>query len=263
MHIADPPPPGEVLVRLLRIGSSAAAADSRVLDEEEQRRAAGFQDSAARERFLVSHTGLRKLLGTRLGIAPQDVCLVREPCGMPGCDRPHGRPAVAGATGLEFSMSHAADLVLYALAGTPVGVDVEAEEVAGECGTTDMTGTERHTRRLHPREQAELAALPTERRARALLGCWVRKEAYFKGLGTGLAAGSRRHYVGLAEADAHADHAGAAGRAGGGCRAGPAGWVLADVPVPEGYRAAVALRTAHAETGAGPLTVRVEELLLE
>ncbi|UNZ22044.1 4'-phosphopantetheinyl transferase superfamily protein [Streptomyces sp. 891-h] len=247
--MADLPPPGEVVVRLLRIGSSTAAADSRILDEEERRRAAGFQDPAARERFRVSHIGLRTLLGARLGVRPQDVTLTREPCGVPGCGRPHGRPAVAGATGLEFSMSHAGDVVLYALAGAAVGVDVEAEEIARD-------GVERRARRLHPQERAELAALPAERRARALLGCWVRKEAYFKGLGTGLAAGTRRHYVGLAVRDA--DRPGRPEDGTGSAHTGPGGWGLAEVPVPAGYRAAVALRTARP----GPPTVRAAPLRL-
>lgn len=225
--------------------SAAAAARAGVLDAEEAERAAGFQDPAARTRFLTSHVGLRVLLGARLGTAPQDVTLVRERCGMPGCRKPHGRPAVAGHPGVHFSLSHAGDVALYALAASPVGADIESLELAGE-------GLERMARRLHPAERRALDTLSPTVRREALLGCWVRKEAFLKGIGTGLPGGIGAHHVGLAAALAPSW-----------APPGPDGWALLDVPAPDGCHAAVALRL-HGPAGHGRLpTIRTSRLLLE
>ncbi|WP_329223567.1 4'-phosphopantetheinyl transferase superfamily protein [Streptomyces sp. NBC_01485] len=230
----------------LRIPDHAAAAAARagILDAEEARRAAGFQDPAARTRFVTSHVGLRVLLGARLGTAPQDVVLVRERCGMPGCEKPHGRPAVADHPGVHFSLSHAGDVALYALAASPVGADIESPELAGD-------SLERMARRLHPDERRALDTLPPTVRQEALLGCWVRKEAFLKGIGTGLPGGVGVHHVGLAAALAPPW-----------APSVPDGWALLDVPAPDGCHAAVALRLQGPATGRLP-TMRTSRLLLE
>ncbi|GAA0701442.1 4'-phosphopantetheinyl transferase superfamily protein [Streptomyces malaysiensis subsp. malaysiensis] len=225
----DRPGPGEVAVWLLRIPPSAAAAAAvaeGTLDEGERERAARLRSEVARERYVTSHVGLRTLLGGYLGIAPADVVFTRETCGMPDCDKPHGRPALAGEDTLHFSLSHSGDAALCAVARAPVGADVE-ERDPGRVGTrlTGLIG------QLHPEERAAVDALPEELREEAFLGCWVRKEAYLKGIGTGLPGGIGAHHVGLAEGLAPAD-----------APSGPSGWAFADLDAPPGYHAAVAVR---------------------
>ncbi|MEV8034403.1 4'-phosphopantetheinyl transferase superfamily protein [Streptomyces sp. NPDC086182] len=246
-----PAGPCEVAVWTLWIPDHAAvAADSAwTLGAEETERAARFQDPAARERYVTSHVGLRVLLGGYLGMAPQDVGFLRERCGMPDCERPHGRPVIAGPPGPHFSLSHAEDAALYAIATSPVGADIESAGLVGD-------GLERAGGRFHPAERRAVAALSPALRERALLGCWVRKEAYLKGIGTGLAGGLGRHHVGLAEELAPPW-----------APPGPAGWSLADVKAPDGYRAAVAVRDEDAPDGTGRPggprpSVRVAELRL-
>ncbi|MFH8368757.1 4'-phosphopantetheinyl transferase family protein [Streptomyces sp. NPDC018031] len=236
------PGPGEVAVWLLHIPGSVRAAADRdgVLDAEERGRAARLRDGTHRERYRASHVGLRMLLAGYLGGDPADIRFVREPCGMPECDEPHGRPAVAGHPGLHFSMSHAADAALYAVAADAVGADIDALRIRR--GGAALLG------HLHPLEQAAIAALPEELREEAFLGCWVRKEAYLKGIGTGLPGGIRSNHVGLP-----------AGLAPGG-PPGPAGWAITDVEAPDGYRAAVAVRTP--EPAAGPPVVTLGRMRL-
>jgi 4'-phosphopantetheinyl transferase len=198
------------------------AAPGKILDAQERHRAAAFHRQRDRERYAAAHLGLRELLGAYLGVDPAAVPFIREPC--PGCGGPHGRPAVAGVP-LHFNMSHAGDLVLYAFAGTPVGADVETvqplsvvDQVAGS---------------LHPSERAELAGLPASRRPEAFGRCWTRKEAYLKGIGTGLSQDPSVSYVGTGPDPVPV---------------GP--WTLADIPigavsgVDTGYAAALALRDA-------------------
>src|SRR5215216_3290926 len=78
--------------------------DLSLLDQEERRRAASLRDSADRAGYITAHVGLRRLLGDHLGIAPQEVSLIREPC--PCCGALRGRPAVGGSSRpLHFSLS--------------------------------------------------------------------------------------------------------------------------------------------------------------
>ncbi|MGV9855008.1 4'-phosphopantetheinyl transferase family protein [Streptomyces sp. NPDC003442] len=225
----DRPGPGEVAVWLLRIppyAAAAAAVAEGMLDEHERERAARLRSDLLRERYVTSHVGLRTLLGGYLGIDPAEVAFTRETCGMPDCDKPHGRPALAGEDALHFSLSHSGDAALCAVAGAPVGADVEERDPkrAGD-RLTGLVG------QLHPGERAAIDALPEELRAEAFLGCWVRKEAYLKGIGTGLPGGIGAHHVGLAE-----------GLAPAGAPPGPRGWAFADLDAPPGYHAAVAVR---------------------
>ncbi|AGP57577.1 4'-phosphopantetheinyl transferase family protein [Streptomyces rapamycinicus] len=225
----DRPGPGEVAVWLLRIppyATAAAAVAEGLLDERERERAARLRSDVARERYVTSHVGLRTLLGGYLGIDPAEVAFTRETCGMPDCEKPHGRPALAGEDALHFSLSHSGDAALCAVAGVPVGADVE-ERDPGRAGArlTGLVG------QLHPEERAAIDALPEELREEAFLGCWVRKEAYLKGIGTGLPGGIGAHHVGLAE-----------GLAPAGAPPGPRGWAFADLDAPPGYHAAVAVR---------------------
>src|SRR5205823_1938369 len=87
---------------------------------------------------------------------------------------------------------------------------------------------------LHPAEQRDVAALEPVERAAAMLSCWVRKDAYLKGVGSGIAAGVGVDYVELGATFAR-DSTGAE-------PALPSGWTILDVPVPTGFAAATAAR---------------------
>jgi 4'-phosphopantetheinyl transferase len=60
-----------------------------------------------------------------------------------------------------------------------VGVDIEAIRA-----TTEIDGIA--ARFMSPAEQCALAAVPPAQRLAALFQCWTRKEAFVKGIGTGL-----------------------------------------------------------------------------
>ncbi|MFI5616727.1 4'-phosphopantetheinyl transferase family protein [Streptomyces sp. NPDC051567] len=185
-----------------------------LLDTAERDRSGRLLRDADRQRYLASHLGLRVLLGGYLGLAPEEVPLVREDC--PCCGGPHGRPAVAGGA-IHFSLSHSQDLAYLAFAGVPVGVDVEG--VPSPSAVADVATA------LHPVESAELTALAGPERQTALARVWSRKEAYLKATGTGLARGLAEPYVGSALTPAAVP-----------------GWTLVDLPAPTGYAAALALR---------------------
>ncbi|MFE6819669.1 4'-phosphopantetheinyl transferase family protein [Streptomyces sp. NPDC057677] len=228
------PRPGSLDLWLLRVSDARGTGlDAGVLDATERQRAAGLAHAEDRVRFTAAHLALRRLLGTYLDTLPQDIRYGRETC--PCCGGPHGRPTVLGASrGLHFSLSHRGDLVLVGTAVAPIGVDVDL--VADPGGAAELAAM------LHPAEQREIEALPPPRRPRALARLWTRKEAYLKGLGTGLGRDPAADYVGSGSPDGALP---------------PAGWTLLDIPVDRGYAAAVAV---HGElTSPSPRVNRLSE----
>ncbi|MYQ88483.1 4'-phosphopantetheinyl transferase superfamily protein [Streptomyces sp. SID4936] len=213
------PPPGSLDLWLLRVSDvPTGILDEQVLDATERQRAATLMHAADRTRFTAAHVALRRLLGSYLSLRPEEVHFGRDTC--PCCGGPHGRPTVLDADErLFFSLSHRGDLAVVGTAAAPIGVDVEL--VPDEDGTADLAAM------LHVDEQAELAALSPPARPRALARLWTRKEAYLKGLGTGLGRDPALDYVGSGGPEGPYP---------------PSGWTLLDVPVDRGYAAAVAVR---------------------
>lgn len=196
------------------------------LAPDEHEHAAGLGRTGDRVRYLSAHVALRRLLSAYTGIAPGRLRIGRDAC--PCCGGPHGRPVLlGGGPGLpHFSLSHSHQVAVVAIAAGPVGVDVRRVPAAQ---TVRLCVPD-----LHPAEQAELAALPARRRPAAFARLWTRKEAYLKGLGTGL----RR--------DLAADYLGGVP----GSPARPAGWSVTDLPGPPGHAAAAAVAWGHQDTWA-------------
>ncbi|MDX6355129.1 MAG: 4-phosphopantetheinyl transferase [Streptomyces sp.] len=200
---------------------AAATRQARLLDDDETRRLAGFHREADRDRFLVAHVCLRRLLGECLGSDPANLVFVREPC--LSCGGPHGRPVLQGAA-VHFSLSHSGDRFVIALATHTIGVDVET--VPGPDLATEAMAV------LHPVEREELNGLPHGRRPAAFARCWTRKEAVLKAAGIGLSEDPATLYVGTGPRPV-----------------APAGWSLVDLPLDRGHAAAYAARPTGSPAG--------------
>jgi 4'-phosphopantetheinyl transferase len=198
------------------------------LDGSEHRRAAGLVRTGDRVRYLSAHVALRRLLSAYTGIPPRALRLGRDRC--PCCGGPHGRPVLLDVrTGPapdfpQFSLSHSHQAAVVALAATTVGVDVQRVPSARAVRLCLPD--------LHPAEQDELAAVPGRMRPAAFARLWTRKEAYLKGLGTGLRRDPAADYLGARR----------------GAPARPPGWSIADLPGPPGHAAAAAVRTRDHRT---------------
>ncbi|GAB1338463.1 hypothetical protein ACE1SV_50530 [Streptomyces sp. E-15] len=188
------------------------------LDAAERARAGAFVRPGDRLLYAAAHVALRRLLGGYTATRPGRVRLVREPC--PRCGRPHGRPVLAPpAPPVHFSLSHSGDLALVGVAARPIGVDVQ--RLPGDAAVALCLPA------LHPDERAELLALPPGAARRAQFGrVWTRKEAYLKGLGTGLHRPPGADYLG-ADPARHPD-----------------GWTVTGIPCDPGHAAAAAVRGA-------------------
>jgi len=137
---------------------------------EERVRAARYATAALRAGKLVGWAGLRLVLGRALDQDPRRIRLGRAAGGKPFL--------VEG--GLGFNLAHTRDTAVCALwRGGAVGVDIEASHPDPEAAL--WTAATAH-------ERLWCAAVEGEERARRLLTVWIRKEAYLKALGVGLAA---------------------------------------------------------------------------
>ena len=178
-----------------------------VLDAAERSRAGKFHHERDRRRFVVARATLRTLLGELTARAPRDV---------PLCVLPGGKPALGpgGAIdGLHFNVSHCGDLALFVFADREVGIDVERVTPHGDMGRVAV-----HF--FSADERAAFERLAQVERARFFFRTWVRKEAYVKATGSGLALDPAK--VSVAD-----------------------GWLVHDLEDMDDHVAAVALRTAN------------------
>jgi 4'-phosphopantetheinyl transferase len=213
--------------RTVTVGPSGLAH----LDPGERDRAEAFLFPADRHRYQVAHLMLRRVLASYTGTAPGQLPLGREQC--PRCGAA-GKPVLLPGPGAgpgadtvpSFSLAHSGDTVLIAVAGRPVGVDVERDAAGCVCSLAEA---------LHPADAAWLAGLGEPERHEAIVTCWVRAEAVLKCTGQGIGHGLGGFPV---------RPGGAAGGSVNGC-------TVRQLAAPPGYRAAVAL------AGTGRLTPRV------
>jgi 4'-phosphopantetheinyl transferase len=195
------------------------------LDQGERDRAEAFLFPADRHRYQVAHLMLRRVLAGYTGTLPGRLRLRRERC--PRCGAP-GKPVLPPGAGTvpSFSLAHSGDMVVIAVAGGPVGVDVERDADRCVCSLAQA---------LHPADAAWMAGLGEPGRHEAIITCWVRAEAVLKCTGQGIGHGLGGFPV----------------RPGRAAATGVNGCTVRQLPAPPGYRAAVAL------AGTGRLTLRV------
>jgi 4'-phosphopantetheinyl transferase len=192
-----------------------------LLDDDERDRASRFRRRVDRDRFIVAHAVLRRVLARYLRKPAQSLRFRR--------DR-FGKPSLAHRTDVTFNMAHADSVALIAVTtGRPVGVDVErvtplddAFDVAEIC--------------FAPAERRVLHAVPAGQVSDAFFNCWTRKEAFIKAVGTGLSAPLKAFEVSL-EPDTPARLC----RVSGSARVA-ASWTMAALHPAPGYVGALALR---------------------
>jgi 4'-phosphopantetheinyl transferase len=140
------------------------------LSADEKERAARFHFEVDKNRYIVSHGVLRKILGRYLH---------RDPAELTFSVNQYGKPALLNPS-LEFNLSHSGDFVLIAVTqGRKIGVDVERIRQ----GISSHVIAQQYFSKA---EVAELQSLPLEQREAAFFICWTRKEAYIKAQGLGL-----------------------------------------------------------------------------
>ena len=222
------PAGGEVHVRLFSLDRNDCelAHFESCLTPDERERADRYLNGCVRDRFVAGRGFLRKTLSCYLGIPPDMIVLALEE---------QGKPFLADAAlsaRLQFNLSHTGGEAILAVAGNcRVGVDLERVR-------EKLAYREIARRFFSTREQEDLFSLSPSGQLDAFFRCWTRKEAYIKGCGTGFSQPADGFAVSLrpGEPPALLEHQTIADE--------PLRWRLADLPVPDGYRAALALEGA-------------------
>lgn len=193
--------------------ASLEAPAPEVLSADEREKAAQFHFEKDRRPYMAARGILRQLIGRYENLSPEVIQFTYNTFGKPGLN----------GTSLRFNTSHSGDVGLFAFTRHKnIGVDLErirpdfaAREIAGQF--------------FSPDEIAALRALPPE----AFFTCWTRKEAFIKAHGSGMSLPLHQFSVSLdqparllrTDFDPAAIHQ----------------WTLHDLPVPEGFAAALAL----------------------
>jgi 4'-phosphopantetheinyl transferase len=141
-----------------------------ILSADEANRAARFHFAADKNRFIVAHGVLRKILGCYLHDDPTELTFSLNQ---------YGKPALVNST-VEFNLSHSGDFAVVAVTqGRKIGVDVEHIRQ----GISAHVIAQQY---FSKSEVVELQSLPLAQRESAFFTCWTRKEAYIKAQGLGL-----------------------------------------------------------------------------
>lgn len=217
------PPEGEVWIWRVPLTVAEAGEFEGSLSGDELSRAGRFVFARDRVRFVAARGWLRKILGEVLAVVPAEVKFSYGEW---------GKPEISGElsrSGVCFNSSHAGDAGVIAVSvRMRLGVDVEAVR-----GDMDMPLVARS--HFSIREFGDWSRLADGEREAGFFRCWVRKEAYLKGLGTGVSRGLNNFSVSVST-DAPAalleDEL---------SPGAPARWVLRDLAVEQGFGGCVAV----------------------
>ena len=220
------PAAGEVHIwfNALDLQGAELARREQYLSPDERARADRLLDRRTRDRFVAGRGFLRETLARYLGLKPVDLHFAPEE---------HGKPGLAGSGSLSFNLSHADDCAILAVAfDRAVGIDLERMR-------DDLQFREMAQQFYSSRERTELFSLPRDRQRAAFFRCWTRKEAYLKGCGSGFSQPTDSFDISLLPGHPPAliEHRSAPGEV--------SRWTIVDIPVPEGYCAALAVEGGY------------------
>ena len=207
----------------LDLPGARVASLEQTLAADERTRAGRLHFERDRSHFIVARGFLRMILGRYLNRAPRTLRF---------CSNPYGKPSLTPESGgdaaLSFNVTHAGGMALYAVTRSrAVGIDLDGIRMDVECDSIAE-----HF--FSPRERRMLRAVPSAQRPEAFFHCWTRKEACIKARGLGLSIALDQFDVSVSPAEPAAllqtreegqesSH-----------------WPLHDLPVGEGYVAALA-----------------------
>lgn len=147
------------------------------LSDDECERASSFRFEADRWSFAAAHAGLRVLLAPMMACAPQALRFAAGANGKPCLDPDRH------AASVPFNISHARGCVAIALAGCPIGIDVERRRAQPDLMAVAQTA-------FAPEACRALAARTGQAAREALFyRYWTLGEAFIKATGEGIAQG--------------------------------------------------------------------------
>ena len=145
------------------------------LDDVERHRATRLVREDLRQRYVLTHGGLRAVLSRYLGVTPDVVALDRSATGKPFLTR-----ELRDRSAITFNLSHAHDRALIAVSkAQEIGVDLEFVRADVEVANLSK-------RYFTRSEHTAIMQATKEQRATTFFRYWVAKEALLKAQGIGL-----------------------------------------------------------------------------
>lgn len=145
---------------------------SHLLSPDERRRAATMLNGNTRDRWIAGRASLRSILAGYLGLHAVAIPITYAAL---------GKPELGSLSPVRFNLSHSAELAAFAIAWRKqVGIDVQRlrdDDLMHDLAPWTFAEDDYNT----------WLTLPTLQRRVSFLRTWVRKEAYLKGRGVGLA----------------------------------------------------------------------------
>ena len=142
-----------------------------VLSTAEKERANRFHFKKDREQFIVAKGISRLLLSNYIPSSAKEITFEFNA---------YGKPCLTGSHPLQFNISHAGGLGLFAFVLTsPIGVDIEKIK-------QDIEIQKIAKRFFSIAETNKILNLPKPQQVDAFFNCWTRKEAFIKAHGEGL-----------------------------------------------------------------------------
>jgi 4'-phosphopantetheinyl transferase len=200
-----------------------------LLTADESARAERYHSPADRRRFTVGRAILRLLLGSCLQLVPSELRFHYGSAGKPSLD-----PRQNWGN-LRFNVARSGDLALYGLLREQeLGIDLEYQ-------TSSVNCVEIARRFFSPEENQMIRSLPPAEQDSAFYSFWTRKEAYVKGIGSGLGLPLDQFTVPLATAAPVLVCGKGFEERQGSTDWVTTSWLVHDVRVPQGYFAALAV----------------------
>ena len=167
-------------VSLWRLNLDAAEEERlalyQTLSDDERARATRFHFSVDRDRYIVGRGKLRKILAGLLPLSASEICFIYNP---------FGKPALARDPKLQFNLSHSDNVGLLAISCKyEIGADVE--KIRDHNDLALVAAEVFSQREIH-----RLAQTTPEEYPSLFYKFWTLKEAYLKGVGTGLSESLR------------------------------------------------------------------------
>lgn len=144
-----------------------------LLNDEEKKRACKFARLELKHKYIKTRGILRTILGSYLNIAPQSIILKTAK---------YGKPFLADVN-LHFNLSHTNNMFVVAVSNTgDIGVDLELCQARKSlAGIVEKC--------FSVAEGLYWNSLPDELKTSMFFRFWVRKEAFVKAVGRGIALG--------------------------------------------------------------------------
>lgn len=148
-----------------------------LLSNDETTKAERFHFDHHRRRYIVARGMLRKILGLYLEVKPNQIEFKYTDKGKPFL------PSKNNINNLQFNLSHSEEKAIYGVSlNRWIGVDIEKMRPMKDI----LAITNRF---FCPQEAALIQALPDEEKEQVFFQFWTAKEAYLKGIGTGIGGG--------------------------------------------------------------------------